>query len=100
MEGGEEKAKAKVATVTRTAAKAEVTDKVKETAKDGGETSPTPPKSRGRGNSQKRWGNAGKRQDGEKSKEKTPVAQVDKRYLQLLRQAGTLQQRLPKEDSR
>ena len=44
MEGGEAKAKAKVATVTRNATKAEVIDKVKETAKDGGETSPTPPR--------------------------------------------------------
>jgi hypothetical protein len=44
MEGGEAKSKAKVATVTRNATKAEVTEKVKETAKDGGETSPTPPR--------------------------------------------------------
>ena len=42
MEGGEPKAEVKVAAETKAMAKA--TDKVKGTAKDGGETSPTPTK--------------------------------------------------------
>jgi hypothetical protein len=97
MEGGETKAKAKAATVTMKEATAKVTDTAKVRVKDGGETNPTPIRVE-RGNSQINQGNAAKRHDGEKSKEKAnPNGKATLFTIATLRDTSAVSRECPKK---